>query len=98
MNENKMLEDFKYNVAKNWNLIERKLNKSLELNNDELIRINNRIDLLNKRLGETNNIDTDDIRLYIEKWMNELGKKNNLTIEQLEQQNAKLTNQIDSLK
>lgn len=94
----KMMEDFKYNVAKNCNSIEKKLNKALESNNDELIRVHNRIDLVNRKLAEVNNNDIDDIKYYIEKRLGEIDQKNLSTIEELEIQNAKLQSQVDNLK
>lgn len=94
----KMMEDFKYNVARHCNSIEKKMNKALGNNNDELIRIHNRIDLVNRKLAEVNTNDLDDIQAYIDRRIEEVDKKNSANIDKLEEQNAKLQSQVDNLK
>ena len=94
----KILEDFKYNVAKNCTATEKKVYKALELNNDEILKLNSKVDLLNKRMYDSKPVDPDDIKEYIDRKLFDINQKNNSAYSELEEQNQGLLFQLDNLK
>ena len=93
-----LIEEFQYNVAKNCAATEKKVYKALEISSDEIIRLNNKIDMLNKMFYESKPLNNDDIKDYIDSRLFELHKKNNSAFEELEHQNQKLSFELDNIK
>lgn len=94
----KLMEDFKYNVAKNCTAIEKKVNKALDLNNDEIIRVNQRIDLLTNKVKQTPSTDLESFKNHFEKRLLEMDQRHHNAFDELEEENSKLQGQIDGLK
>lgn len=92
------MEDFKYNVAKNCTLIEKKVNKALDVNNDELIRVNQRIDTLINKVKQTPSTDLEAFKSHFEKRLLEMDQRHHNAFDELEEENSKLQGQIDMLK
>ena len=93
-----LIEEFQYNVAKNCAATEKKVYKALEISSDEIIRLNNKIDMLNKMFYESKPLNNDDIKDYIDSRLFELHKKNNSAFEELEHHNQKLSFELDNIK
>ena len=70
----------------------------MELSSDEITRLNNKVDILNKRLYDSQPVDPNEIKDYIDSRLFELNQKNNSAYEELEEQNQKLSFQFDNLK
>ena len=51
-----------------------KVNEALDINNDELIRVNNRIDSLSHQLGKSKDGDFDSFKDYLEIRLLEMDK------------------------
>ncbi|CAI2387012.1 unnamed protein product [Moneuplotes crassus] len=94
----KEMEDFKYGVAKNCRNIEKKVDQALDINGDELMRINNRIDLLANKVGKAGQGDTEAMKDYVEIKFMDVDKRNGKAFDTLEQQNAHLQKKIDNLQ
>lgn len=94
----KQLEDFKYNVAKNCTSIEKKVNKALDINNDELIRVNHRIDSLANQVNKTKGYDEGLLKDYIDRRMLEMDQRHHESMENSENRDVKLQSQIDGLR
>lgn len=94
----KQLEDFKYNVAKNCTSIEKKVNKALDINNDEIIRVNHRIDALANQVNKTKGYDEGLLKDYIDRRMLEMDQRHYESMENSENRDVKLQSQIDGLR
>ena len=90
-----LMEDFKYNVAKNLAGVEKKLNRGLDQQNEEIIRVSRRIDQLNHASASQR---ADDPRIdKIEKKLIDMDKYHHDALDDLSLENGKLRAQIDSL-
>lgn len=96
--DQRILEEFKSNVAKNLVAIENRLNDAYDAQSDDIQVLSSKIDAMNKKLNETNRSDVNDFRDYFDNKLYDLGSRNHAEIVELQKQNHTLNMQIDNLK
>ncbi|CAI2387467.1 unnamed protein product [Moneuplotes crassus] len=92
------IDDLKYGVAKNYRSIEKKVDKVLDINDEELIRLNNRVDYLASKVNKAGHQDVEALRDYMEHKFKDSEKKSLKAFEELEKQNAHLQKKIFTLE
>lgn len=74
------------------------MNKALDFNNDEIIRVNQRLDSLTSKIKQPANADFDTFKNHVERKLLEMDQRHHNAFDDLDEENTKLRDQVTALK